>query len=110
MAELEKVIENGKVAVLYAPVYDCGWYTRCPDLKQILYDPSVVAWVLAGKPESWLPGIAAYVGMKYSDDGLSSNLRQLEVNWLPEGTFFRVDDSDGWEGIYLYDPSEYHVA
>jgi hypothetical protein len=110
MSELNKVVKDGKVAVLYAPVYDHGWYTRCSDVEQLLYDPTVVSWVLAGKPESMRPSIEVYVEIKYHDDGLSHNLRQLEVSWLPIGTFFRVDDSDGWEAVYVYNASDYHVA
>ena len=45
---MEKVIRDGKVAVLYSPGYGAGWYSW-HDIEDLLYDPAVVEMVEKGK-------------------------------------------------------------
>ena len=58
----EKVIRDGKVAVLVSPEFGAGWSTWADNAEVAMFDPEVVAWVERGEPrdeflekeESWL--------------------------------------------------------
>ena len=41
---MEKVIRDGKVAVLYSPGYGAGWFSW-HGIEELLYDPVVVGMI-----------------------------------------------------------------
>jgi hypothetical protein len=45
---MDKVIRDGKVAVLYSPGYGAGWYSW-HDNEELLYDPVIVDMVESKK-------------------------------------------------------------
>lgn len=100
---MEKVIRNGYVAVLYSPgARDIGWYSWNRKYPEILFDPNIVAMVEAGQHDQ----IEAYCNTAYPDLRLSG-ATQLEIEWIPLGTKFRItcDEYDGDESIeYDHDP------
>ena len=44
--EVNKLIRDGKVAVLYSPNYGAGWFTWNDKYLEILFDPEIVNLVL----------------------------------------------------------------
>ncbi len=94
----EKVIRDGKVAVLISRGFGAGWSSWNLEFPDILFDPEIVAAVEAhdlGKvmtiAEAKYPH--AYLG---GADGLC-------VEWIQQGTAFEVHEYDGAESIQYAD-------
>ena len=93
---MEKVIRDGKVAVLVSPGVGAGWYSWNKGFPQCLFDPEIVALVESKQHDK----IFKLVEKKYGDGFYAGGqVRRLEVVWLPEGTVFRIDEYDGAESI-----------
>ena len=112
---MDKVIRDGKVAVLYSPDYGAGWYTWNTEHPAILYDPTLVKWVMDGKPYGQKPSGVEWVRLvttleeKYPGCYLGG-LRDLQIRWVPVGTRFYVDEYDGNETVVLEKDVEWQVA
>jgi hypothetical protein len=89
--KMEKVIRDGKVAVLISHGYGAGWYSWNTEHQQLLFHPKLVEMVEQNKNDEindeWVKenlGIDIYAG---GSDGLS-------IHWLPVGTAFQVEEYD----------------
>ena len=95
---MNKVIREGKVAVLYSPGYGAGWYSWNSSRPECLFDPNIVAMVEAGQHDQ----IEAYCK---TVDLYAGGSKQLEIEWLPVGTPFKILENDGHETIeHQYTP------
>ena len=94
---MQKVIRDGRVAVLYSPGWGAGWYTWNQDHPECLFDPDVVSWVEQGKQDS-CPDLEAKYGWEYFYDG---GAHDLVIKWIPQGVQFRIDEYDGNESVIL---------
>lgn len=90
---MERVVRDGKVAVIYSPGFGAGWYSW-NDRKELLFDPEIVRCVEAGDSEGALARAKAI-----EPSGYFGGLRGLSVQWLDEGTVFRISEYDGSEEI-----------
>lgn len=97
---MDKVIKDGKVAILYSPGFGAGWYSWHISHKELLFSPKIVEMVEAGRQseitKEWVQenlGIDIYAG------GASD----LKICWLPEGTAFDINEYDGSESICTCD-------
>jgi hypothetical protein len=88
---MERVIRDGKVAVLYSPGYGAGWYTA-HYIEELVFDPSIVQWLEIEEHDK----IKHYVTLKYPNAYLGG-LDALEIDWIPVGTEFVIDEYDGSE-------------
>lgn len=108
---MDKVIRDGKVAVLYSPGYGAGWYTWNSARPECLFDPEIVALV-EKKDAAFLNAmvpvrvivkeIAALAERKWGADGnyfCTLGAEDLTIAWVPEGTLIRVCEYDGAESI-----------
>lgn len=104
----ERVVRDGKVAVLYSPGFGAGWSTWADKeiRERLLFDPEVVAWVEGGKSGP-LPDIESKYGDEYVYDGGASELR---IRWVPLGARFRIHEYDGSESVILDDEDDWVVA
>jgi len=93
---MEKVIRDGKVAVLFSPEFGAGWYTWNQDNPEIVFDPNIVHFVETKEFDK----LKAYTELKYPDLYLSG-FEDLAIMWLDEGTEFKIDEYDGNETIVL---------
>lgn len=107
---MNKVIRDGKVAVLYSPGYGSGWYTWSPEYPEILYDPIIVEWIEENKPQNKIDAIKTYIASTYPNFYLGSNLTYLEIKWIHLLTQFRIRHYDGYEHIEYPDKIEWHIA
>jgi hypothetical protein len=112
---MEKVIRDGKVAVLYSPGFGSGWFTWNTEHPGLLYDTAVVQWVEAGKPRGdKLSELELYLKDKYHGMYvhmyIGSNMADLEIAWLTIGTQFRITEYDGNEGIEIQKDVSWQVA
>ena len=94
---MEKVVRDGKVAVLVSPGFGAGWYTWNSEHTEILFHPKIVEMVENGKAgeidDNWMlhnTGIS---------DMYCGGAADLEIHWLPIGTAFGIDDYDGNETL-----------
>ena len=101
---MEKVIRDGKVAVLYSPDYGAGWYSW-HNQAELLYDPNIVHWLESNEREK----ITAYLELKYPDL-YSGGLDSLQIEWVPEGTVFRIHEYDGNESIEIKEELDWQIA
>ena len=96
---MEKVIRDGKVAVLYSPSYGAGWYTW-HGLKQLVFEPKIVELVEAGRQEEitkkWISENLGLLEHRYY-----GGASDLEIRWVPVGKRFMINEYDGSESIIL---------
>lgn len=101
---MEKLIRDGKVAVLVSPGFGAGWYSWHFE-EALLFDPSVVEWV----ERQELDKIQAYMELRYPE-AYCGGLEDLEVNWVPLGVRFRIDEYDGAESLVLESEERWMTA
>ena len=102
---MEKVIKDGRVAVLYSPDYGAGWYTWNREYPEMIFDPTVVMFVEEGE----LDKVEAYATLKWPEAYIGG-IRDLKVEWIPEGTAFKINEYDGNESIEIRDGNQWIVA
>ena len=96
--EVNKLIRKGCVAVIYSPEFGAGWSTWNRKYPEILFDPAIVEFIEKEQDEE----LEVYVTLRYPgiyDGGMVG----LKIEWIPEGSFFRVNEHDGAESIELRD-------
>lgn len=96
---MEKVIRDGKVAVLYSKDYGAGWSTWNTELEELVFHPKIVEMVLNGRQseinEDWL---AENLGEEYADV-YCGGAGDLTIEWVPVGTKFLITEYDGAESV-----------
>lgn len=103
---MDKVIENGQVAVLYSPGFGAGWYTW-HHYEALLFDPVVVEMV---RSETESEIIEDYCRAKYGIDHYYGGAEDLRIMWLPVGTEFVIQEYDGSESVQLKDDFDWLTA
>lgn len=93
---MDKFIINGKVAVLYSPGYGSGWYTWNQEFPELIFSPAIVRLVADKKFDE----LETYMELKYPEV-FKGGVRDLEIEWIPVGTEFRIHEYDGSESIEL---------
>lgn len=106
---MEKVVEDGKVAVVIHPEYGLGWSSAYPDIPELLFDPGIISLF---KEKQW-EKLKTYLVLKFPDLAYSysdRDIKALVICWVRQGTKFRIESYDGMESIVLYDDEEWFVA
>lgn len=94
---MDKVVRDGKVAVLISPGFGAGWYTW-HGIEELLFDPVVVDMVENGRVSE----VETYVNKKYPDEHpYFGGVEELVVKWVPQGERFRIEEYDGSEKLRL---------
>ena len=93
---MDKFIINDKVAVLYSPGYGSGWYTWNQEFPELIFSPAIVKLVADEKFDE----LETYMELKYPEV-FKGGMRDLEIEWIPVGTEFRIHEYDGSESIEL---------
>lgn len=100
---MTKCIRDGKVAILYSPGYGAGWSTWSgEEFKEfLLHDEKLVELVETDQRDK----IEDYVKSVFPDEYVCMlGAKDLKIEWIYEGTRFRIKDYDGHESIvYEYD-------
>lgn len=106
----ERVVRDGKVAVLYSPGYGAGWSSWADFglAQKLIFDPEIVAWVENGK-EGEYPDLERKYGViaEGFHDGGSID---LQIRWVPIGAKFRIHEYDGSESVILESEENWIVA
>jgi hypothetical protein len=106
---MEKVIRDGKVAVLYSPGYGAGWYSW-NEIPELIFHPKLVEMVEAGqqanitkdwiKKNTEIDGESVYCG----------GTMDLEIAWVPVGTKFKISEYDGSESVIFVEDLDLIIA
>jgi hypothetical protein len=109
---VERLIRDGRVAVLYSPGHGAGWSTWCHGdatmRLSMMFDPQIADIRDQGAAD-WQDKSRAIAVVKYPDAYLGG-LEELQVKWLPVGTQFRVLEYDGFEHIEINGEIEWITA
>lgn len=107
---MEKVIRNGKVAVLISNGYGAGWSTWNTEHPECLFDPEIVEAVLAKKSTDDIVALAEAKWNAGEGYFYAGGARNLTVEWLPIGTRFQIEEYDGFESLIVADEQVWMVA
>lgn len=102
---MEKLVVDGKVAVLYSPTFGAGWYTWNGDTPEIIFDPAIAKLVIEEKFDE----LETFLELKYPNI-YKGGMMDLEVQWIPEGTLFKIVEYDGAESIEYKEDDDWIVA
>lgn len=99
---MEKVVRDGKVAVLLSRGYGAGWGSWNYGVHDvIMFHPKIVQMVEDEREmditEEWLK---SELGL---EEVFTGGREGLYIKWVPEGTRFRIDEYDGAESIITED-------
>ena len=94
---MEKVIRNGQVAVLYSPGFGAGWYSW-NEKKELLFHPKLVEMVENNKQKEITEEFCKDL-LKTDDYICVLGAKDLQIEWLDEGTVFEINEYDGSESI-----------
>ncbi len=98
MSDEQKVVRNGKVAILVSRSFGAGWSTWASDreiAKKMMFCPALVEAVEAGADRNQLLAVAE----EHFPEAYYGGVEDLAVEWLPEGTAFYIDEYDGSESL-----------
>ena len=104
---MNKVIRDGKVAVLYSPGYGAGWFSWNTWCKECLFSPEIVAMVEAGInwEKDWKK-VEKKAKELFNKDGkefevYDNAVRDLKIAWIDEGAVFQIHENEGYERIKI---------
>lgn len=101
----EKLIRDGKVAVLYSPGYGAGWSTWNGHEAAHMFNPRLVKAVLGESGEKPID-----VAEQEFPESYHGGVEQLEVEWIKEGQAFRINEYDGSESVDWLGSVDYLTA
>lgn len=99
---MNKLVKDGKIAVLISPGFGAGWYTWNYEYPDMLFDSGLVDLVLKGDKEQML----AYATVKWPDAYLGG-IGDLAVEWVDQGQQIKINEYDGSESIEYRDSDDW---
>lgn len=100
---MDKIVRDGMVAVLVSRGYGAGWVTW---ESVSPFSPELVEAIEAGKTGDDLVGVAA----KLYPEAYHGGAADLTVQWVPQGSLFRITEYDGAESLEVRDTMDWMVA
>ena len=101
---MNKLIRDGKVAVIVSPGYGAGFHTWGAPLEAV-FDPELADAILMGNVKS----IEKIIATKYPDITYIKGT-WLNVEWVPVDAKFRIHEYDGAEEIVYLNMDDYITA
>ena len=103
---LNKVVRDGKVAIIISPNFGAGWSTWI-DVEGIETDPGLVELIeRSAEPDE----IETYCKNTWGVKFYYGDAADLKIEWLPEGTEYIIHEYDGSESIELKKDIKWRVA
>ena len=103
---MNKLIKDGKVAVLISGGYGSGWYTWNLEYPDMMFDSTIAEMVLAEKSHDEIETVAT---MKWPD-GYLGGIDGLCVEWVDQGDEFIIEEYDVNETLSLKNNIKWFVA
>jgi len=107
---MNKVVEDGLVAVLYSPGFGAGWYTWNYAHPECLFDPEIVELVRKGAPAAEIEDVARSKWAQGNDHFYPGGADALRIKWLEQGTRFRIAEYDGFEDLVTEHDEDWIIA
>lgn len=109
--------DEGKVGVLISSGYGAGWSSWLHDEEAFkenpLFSPTVIQLVLDKKIGDGCESPSGEI-LDILEDifpyGYLGGARDLSIEWVESGTFFRIDEYDGAESLILMEEEDFSVA
>lgn len=105
---MKKVVRDGKVAVVYSPGYGAGWSTWNNSCEWMVFDESIVLNVEKGDIDK-AKGEAERIALKLGID-IYVGADELEIEWVDQGTKFKINEYDGYENVMGIDDFNFITA
>lgn len=105
MGNVEKYEKDGKIAVLVSIGFGAGWSTW--GNRALAYDKRIVQAFIPGISKEDMSELLETLGYH---DVYMGGFDNLEIEWVPKGTLFRIEEYDGHESIEVFDEKSYIVA
>lgn len=102
---MEKVVRDGKVAVLYSPGFGAGWYTWNYGVTELVFDSIIVNAILEGDKQKALER-----AKEICPDGDFGGIADLVVGWVPVGEAFEITEHAGSESLKIIGQQSYFIA
>ena len=103
---MEKVIIDGKVAVLVSHGFGAGWSTWNYQYPEMLFDPEIVQLI---EENASTIRIESQAAVSYPDCYIGG-VDDLIVQWIPQGTQFRINEYDGDESLEIRNDIQWNTA
>ena len=108
---MNKVIRDGKVAVIVSPGFGAGWstwsYRGEEDYRDfMLFDPTLVDMIERSESAETIETYVTFVHPGTYCGGADA----LTIQWLPVGTAFRIHEYDGSESVEIRDEMDWTIA
>lgn len=103
---MQKVIRDGKVAVLYSPGYGAGWSTWYVPVEGIFH-PELIEAVERNATADIIESITKRL---FGDSTYAGGAEQLEIEWIEEGEMFTIVERNGYESIVYEKDRQYLTA
>jgi hypothetical protein len=104
------LIRDGKVAVIYSPGFGAGWSTWNIEYseygQELIFDPGLADLLINRRSQDQ---IEAYVALKWNGV-YTGGLEQARVEWVAQGTEFKITEHDGSESLGFRDSEEWITA
>jgi len=107
---VDKVREDGRVAVLYSPGFGAGWYTWNYSTPECLFDPEIVELVRSDAHPDEIEKTALEKWSQDPDYFYPGGADALRIEWLREGARFRIEEYDGSEDLVTEADQEWLTA
>lgn len=96
---INKLIRDGMVAVIVSPGYGAGWSTWNLDMPTLAFAPEIAQALLDGNRED-----AVRLAEALYPDAYAGGLFGAEVEWVPQGERFTIEEYDGNESLVILGP------
>lgn len=106
---MNKVVRDGKVAVLHTDDWGAGWYSW-HGIEELLFDPEIVNMLENANKATVTEEIQSHVEKKHGNDLYLGGVDNLTVVWIPEGTEFLIHEYDGYESVWCKNNLKWHTA
>lgn len=111
---MNKVVRDGRVAVIISQSYGLGWYSHYK-IDDLLYDPKIVRMLENPDENEDFGSIMQYCSEKYqlkqdNPNHWGGRIIDLGITWVPEGAEFIVHDYDGLEEVWIKDRLNWKTA
>ena len=109
---MKRVVKDGKVVVCYSPAYGAGWSSwKDEELQEtLMFHPAIINMILEGKEDlidkQWL---VDNLGKEY-EHVCTYGVKNLTIEWVPQGSLVRINEYDGHESVEIYDNNNYFIA
>lgn len=94
---VNKLIRDGRVAVLVSHGFGAGWYSWHYD-ERLLFEPTI-AEMLEKNVDIY--EIEKYCEKTYGNEIYYGGLDGLSIVWVPVGMRFRIEEYDGAESLKM---------